>query len=130
MVQHPGFIYLICKFSFQALTLSLFGPHIFEIDPDFVSNFWAFNTYLPNLAKGWPRWLTPASHRARDKMKEHFKKWHEMKSKRDADGGIKGTKPGEENFGSKPVMDRHAFFAKMGLSEDTIAAEDLHLLWA
>ncbi|KAG4279746.1 hypothetical protein FPRO06_11080 [Fusarium proliferatum] len=122
---------LIRSFCFKASTTSLCGPRIFEAAPDLESDFWSFDSHLPNLFKEMPQWLVPASFKARDKMKENIRKWHELAHKAyDITQSEEDTRTWEENFGSKLMRSRQAFFRKMPLSKDTIAADDLGLLWA
>lgn len=122
---------LIRKICFTASTLSLCGPRIFEAAPDLEADFWEFDDHLPNLFKEMPQCLFPASYRARGKMKDNIKMWHELVHKGyDIRASATDTSNWEPNFGSKLMRSRHAFFNKMPLSKDTIAADDLGLLWA
>ncbi|KAH7235366.1 cytochrome P450 [Fusarium tricinctum] len=122
---------LLRKICFRASTISLCGPGIFEAVPDFASDFWNFDRHLPSLFREMPRWLAPTAFKARDKMKENMEKWHELAHKGyDISQCLTDTRNWEENFGSKLMRSRHAFFSKMPLSKDTIAADDLGLLWA
>ncbi|KAF9881762.1 hypothetical protein CkaCkLH20_00908 [Colletotrichum karsti] len=119
------------KVCFTAATTSLCGPRIFEAAPNIEPDFWDFDGHLPNLFREMPRWLFPASYTARDKMKENMKRWHELAHKSyDISQSPTDTRNWEENFGSKLMRSRHAFFNKMPLSKDTVAADDLGLLWA
>lgn len=127
---YGSFIRNIC---FTASTTSLCGPRIFEAAPDITADFWNFDGHLPSLFKEMPQWLVPSAFKARDKMKENLKRWHEI-AHQDYSNGIgqseQDKRNWEENFGSKLMRNRHAFFNKMPLSKDTIAADDLGLLWA
>ncbi|KAF5018120.1 hypothetical protein F66182_9913 [Fusarium sp. NRRL 66182] len=125
---YDSFIRKIC---FTASTISLCGPRIFEAVPDLESDFWTFDSHLPSLFREMPRWLIPAAFRARDKMKANMRKWHELAHKAyDISQSATDTRNWEENFGSKLMRNRQAFFSKMPLSKDTLAADDLGLLWA
>ncbi|KAF5662418.1 cytochrome P450 monooxygenase 7a1 [Fusarium heterosporum] len=122
---------LIRDICFKASTVSLCGPRIFEAVPNLTSDFWNFDSHLPSLFKEMPRWLAPTAFKARDRMKENMRKWHELAHKGyDISQNSTDTRNWEENFGSKLMRSRHAFFSKMPLSKDTIAADDLGLLWA
>jgi hypothetical protein len=125
---YGSFIRNIC---FQASITSLCGPKIFEAAPDLTEDFWHFDSHLPNMFREMPRWLVPSSYKARDTMKENMKKWHQLAHRGyDIDQCNEDKRLWEENFGSKLMRSRHAFFKKMPLSKDTVAADDLGLIWA
>jgi hypothetical protein len=117
--------------AFRASVVSLCGPHVFETIPTFDDDFWAFDSALPNLFKEIPRWLAPASYAARDKMKQHLQKWQSFAHEHyDVRQGQLDKREWEEFFGSRLMRTRHAFFQKMPLSKETVAADDLGLVWA
>lgn len=60
---------------FRAEVKALYGEHIFTVCPTFGEDFWAFYEALPTIAKGLPRWLSPSSYQARQKMLDNFQKW-------------------------------------------------------
>lgn len=122
---------IIRKACFTASMTALCGTRIFEALPDFEADFWEFDGHLPNLFREMPRWLVPASYASRDRMKESIKTWHRLAHEGyDISCAETDARNWEENFGSKLMRTRHAFFSKMPLSKDTIAADDLGMLWA
>lgn len=122
---------LIRTVAFKASVVSLCGAHVFETIPTFDDDFWTFDSALPNLFKEMPRWLTPASYAARDKMKAHLQKWQRFAHEHyDVRQGQQDKREWEEFFGSRLMRTRHEFFQKMPLSKETIAADDLGLVWA
>ena len=124
---YGSFIRDIC---FTASTTALCGPRIFEAAPNLAEDFWNFDSHLPNMFREMPRWLFPSSYKARDKMQNHMKKWHEIANQGyDIDKSDQDERNWEENFGSKLMRSRQAFFKKMPISKDTVAADDLGLLW-
>jgi hypothetical protein len=119
------------KICFTAAITSLCGPRIFEAAPSLEPDFWDFDAHLPNLFKEIPQWLVPASYRARNKMIENIKRWHELANQGyDITQSDTEQRNWEENFGSKLMRTRQAFYLKMPLSKHSIAADDLGLLWA
>ncbi|KAH7324408.1 cytochrome P450 [Stachybotrys elegans] len=125
---YGSFIRNIC---FAASTTSLCGPRIFEAAPNITADFWDFDGHLPNLFKEMPQWLFPSAYKARDKMKDNLKRWHELAHQGyDVSQSDQDRRNWEEHFGSKLMRCRHAFFSKMPLSKDSVAADDLGLLWA
>ncbi|KAJ5355380.1 uncharacterized protein N7496_012592 [Penicillium cataractarum] len=117
--------------AFKAAVVSLCGPNVFEVIPTFDKDFWTFDSALPDLFKEMPRWLAPSSYAARDKMKDHLHKWQTFAHERyDVKQGQQDKREWEEYFGSRLMRTRHEFFQKMPLSKETIAADDLGLIWA
>ncbi|KAJ5503859.1 hypothetical protein N7463_006733 [Penicillium fimorum] len=119
------------KTSFRASIVSLCGSRVFEVIPTFDSDFWVFDSLMPSLFKEIPRWLVPAAYIARDKMKDNLEKWQAFAHKNyDVSQGQLDKREWEEFFGSRLMRTRHEFFQKMPLSKETIAADDLGLIWA
>lgn len=122
---------LIRTVAFRASVVSLCGAHVFETIPTFVDDFWVFDSALPDLFKEMPRWLAPASYAARDRMKQNLQKWQAFAHEHyDVRQGQLDNREWEEFFGSRLMRTRHEFFQKMPLSKETIAADDLGLIWA
>lgn len=120
----------IRSIAFKASVVSLCGAHVFETVPTFNDDFWTFDSALPSLFKEVPRWLAPASYAARDKMKNHLQKWQKFAHKHyDVRQGQSDKREWEEFFGSRLMRTRHNFFQRMPLSKETIAADDLGLIW-
>jgi hypothetical protein len=64
-------------------------------------------------------------------MKENVQKWQAYSHERyDVKQGQHDKREWEEYFGSRLMRTRHEFFQKMPLSKETIAADDLGLIWA
>lgn len=122
---------LIRKMCFVATTTSWFGSRIFDAAPDLEPDFWRFESHLPCLFKEVPQWLSPASYRARAKMQDNMRRWHELAhAEYDITKGTDDPRNWEPTFGSRLLRNRHAFFRNMPLSKETNAADDLGLLWA
>ena len=85
--------------------------------PDFADSFWNFNSKMPILLQGWPRWMMPKTWQARDRCISTMKQWRKTCDK--------------ENFdGNAMILRRWSYFSKMqGLSEDGVACSDLGILW-
>lgn len=93
------------------------GAKFLQAFPDFVDDFWNFNTRMPKLLQGWPRWMMPKAWRARDRCIATMKQWRKTVDK--------------ENFdGNAMMLRRWDYFSKMqGLSDDGVACSDLGILW-
>lgn len=125
---YGSFIRSIC---FRAAIVSLCGQHVFSVCPTFEDDFWDFDSHLPSLFKEIPSWLAPSAYKARNKMKDNMKQWHAFVHQYyDVSGGSADKRDWEEYFGSRLMRTRHEFFQKMPLSKETLAADDLGLVWA
>ena len=60
---------------FPASTESLCGSALLSLNPTLTADFWAFERSIPLLLK-FPRWLSPAAYRKRDKVLGMVKRWH------------------------------------------------------
>ena len=93
------------------------GRTFLESFPDFVDTFWHFNSRMPRLLQGWPRWMMPKAWQARDRCISMMKQWRKECSWNDFDG-------------NEMILRRWSYFAKMeGLSDHGIACSDLGILW-
>ncbi|KAI1342868.1 cytochrome P450 [Xylariaceae sp. FL0016] len=52
----------------QAATEALFGPRIFEINPDIMKAFWEFEAGAASLFLGVPKWWNPKPYEARERF--------------------------------------------------------------
>jgi len=93
------------------------GANFLRTFPNFVGDFWNFNSKMPRLLQGWPRWIIPKAWQARDRCIATMKRWREMSN--------------EENFdGNAMIPRRWSYFSKMEeLSDHGVACSDLGILW-
>lgn len=93
------------------------GAHFLDRFPDFGECFWRFNSQMPMLLRGLPRWMTPKAWQARDRCVSMMKQWRKISN----DGNFDGN---------AMMMRRWSYFSKMqGLSEHGVACSDLGILW-
>lgn len=86
--------------------------------PKFVEDFWRFNSSMPKLLQGWPRWMAPKAWQARDRCIETMKSWR------------KSSQNSHHFSGNMMIPQRWNYFSKMhGMSEDGVACSDLGILW-
>ena len=115
---------------FPCAVEAMCGTKLLSINPDFVQEYWAYNKYLPMLAKGYPQWLCPFAYRARDKCLEGIKKWHKTVSST-LHAPITDTKEWVPEYGAEIIRSRHEIWSKMPFMDaDAMAGEDLGMIWA
>ena len=128
--EMPDFADFVFKEVFTAATISLCGPYLISLNPDFVDNFAEYISCLPIYAKCYPRWLKPRAFAVRDMLLESYKRWHKHAldhSPLDRENEVLW----DDYWGSRLMKDRYTYASKMsGMSADSIAAEDLGLLFA
>lgn len=116
---------------FEAALDALFGPHLLLLNPTFTRDFWAYIGCMSTLMMGLPKWMTPKSWRAREKVLEGIKTWH-----RYALTHADPFKKGEENtwdeyWGSTYLKARYRFVSAIpSMDDDAHAADDLALMVA
>ena len=110
------FSFLLPLISYSTIE-AMCGATFLQMFPEFVDNFWHFNTQMPKLLQGWPRWMMPKAWSARDRCISIMKKWRQICD--------------TENFdGNAMMVRRWSYFSKMqGLSEHGVACSDLGILW-
>ena len=118
---------------FHAFVEAVFGTHIFELNPDLCDDFWAFDSKVPDLAKGIPKWLSPNMYGVRDRCLQSILKWHLHLQKHGQEETTTINKKYDPVFGSELMQQRHQAFSNM--SSDIVcaqakASEDLALMWA
>lgn len=115
---------------FHASVEAMFGSLIFEENPDFCDDFWKFEAKVPELAKGYPRFLSLEAHKARDKCIASVKKWQTLLDEKRKSHDVASVSDYDPLLGSRLVQERHSAFAKMvPMEADARASEDLALIW-
>ncbi|KAL8826675.1 MAG: hypothetical protein Q9191_003650 [Dirinaria sp. TL-2023a] len=125
----PDLYAFVQEHVFHASVEAIFGSSIFELNPEFSKDFAKFEAHVPELAKGYPRFLNRGAYKARDRCIAGVKKWQSFLN----DQKRTGTVPCNDydpQFGSRLVQRRHSAFAKMEpMNADARASEDLALIW-
>jgi hypothetical protein len=110
---------------------SMFGEYLTALHPSFVDDYWKFDDCTTTLVKGFPSFMVPRSWAARRKCLDSLKHWKAYVEKLvDADNRTMydGLDP---HFGSQFIRQRHEAFNKMEpMNADSIASEDLAIMWA
>lgn len=131
-IDIPDFYSVIQHTVFKASTAALCGPHLFELNPDFTTDFWDFDTRMPGLFKNLPRWMIPKSFDVRDRLKSAILKWHKYANDHlDLNDPELAKQEWEEFFGAKVMRDRQRDYSGIdGMNKEALAANDLGMIWA
>lgn len=127
----PDLYRIIQETVFKASTEAICGPHLFRLNPDFVADFWEFDTQLPNLFKSLPRWLIPRSYRNRDKLTSCIMRWHKFAREHvnPSDPDLEDVE-WEEYFGARVMRERQKDIGEIdGFTDKALAATDLGMIW-
>ncbi len=127
----PDLYRMIQEVIFKATTKALCGPHLFALNPDFTSDFWEFDSYVPSLFKLLPRWMVPAAYRVRDKLKTSLMKWHAFAEKHFyVELEKEQPQSWEEYFGHRLMRERMIAHKGIdGYNDEARAANDLGMIW-
>ncbi|KAH8204554.1 hypothetical protein TruAng_001328 [Truncatella angustata] len=115
----------------RAAMEAMCGDHVYELAPNFDSNYWAFDAAMPTLLKQVPRWLAPKAWAARDKILKDVRAWLEYADKRfDWDNQeLTGTE-WEPVYGSRLMRARQEAFRLTGQTKNADPNQQLGLIWA
>ncbi|KAF4442461.1 7-alpha-hydroxycholest-4-en-3-one 12-alpha-hydroxylase [Fusarium austroafricanum] len=115
----------------SAAIVAMCGEKFLELSPNFLEEFWTFDTHLPKLLKRMPRWLVPKSYAARDVYRETMIRWHEYGNQHlDFDDEEVLKKDWTPEFGARLMSSRQKLFKNNGFSVRGGAALDSGLIWA
>ena len=129
-LELPDFCGFLQNVLLSSTIEAIFGPSFFALNPNFCEQFWEFSKRVPRLSKGYTRWITPATYRARDRCLASVKKWH-VHFHQQIDPRGTGTYDDWDNLSGAEVMkSRHEYFARVDVfDDDAIASEDLGMIW-
>ena len=107
------------------------GTSICSLIPCIADDLWTYDSAIPDLIKGLPRWWVPDSYAKRDRMLQNIKRWHVLARERFDETQIGSDRDWDPHFGSEFIRSRQKTFSKMdGMDEDAVAASDLGAIWA
>ncbi|KAL8686373.1 MAG: hypothetical protein Q9224_005465 [Gallowayella concinna] len=107
------------------------GSSILALHPSFVDDLWAYDSGIPDLVKGLPRWWASGSYSKRDHILRSIKSWH-VHARENFDASQIGPDGDwDPVFGSRFMRERQDIFPQMdGMDDDAMAASDLGAIWA
>ena len=107
------------------------GTSIFSLTPDIADYLWDYDSAIPDLVKGLPRWWVPKSYAKRDRILQSIEKWHSFARAHFDKSLIGPDGDWDPHFGSEFIRSRQRTFPIMdGMDHDAIAASDLGAIWA
>ncbi|KAF3055561.1 Cholesterol 7-alpha-monooxygenase [Daldinia childiae] len=111
---------------------ALFGLKLLELNPRFIDDLLIFTQHVPDFLRLRPWWLNPQAYRARRRLIQYVKQWHEYARKHVDFADILDEDPDWEPFwGSKLMRVRQQYEHKtMAMNSDARACEDVGLIWA
>ena len=121
------FKYNITPAAIQAMC----GSSLMSLTPDIAEQLWTYDSAIPDLVRGLPKWWVPMSYAKRDRILQSIKDWHTF-----VRAHIDETQTGPDgdwdpHCGSEFIRSRQRTFPKMdGMDHDAIAASDLGAIWA
>lgn len=127
----PDLCTFVEKNIFEAATRAVFGPYLVSLNPTASEDFWHFNRHVKSMFMGVPRWLSPASVKARDRMTDHVKRWQRHAHENCNIDDIPDDCEWEPYYGSKSTRVRQQLLTKRGIMDESArAAENLAFMWA
>ncbi|KAG8532443.1 uncharacterized protein KY384_002320 [Bacidia gigantensis] len=131
-IDYPDFYAFLRDMMFSASTEALCGSEILRLIPNLAQDFWTYDDHVPTLMKTPYRWLAPKAYKARDKMLDDIKLWHEHAKAHSDFTKIDPQDPDwEPYFGTKYVRARQKFFHDIKMMDaNARAAEDVGLIFA
>ena len=126
----PDFLDFIQMELSTAVLEAMMGPQLIAQNPTFVADLFRYDSAMPTLSKGLPRFMDPGAYATRDRMLFMIKRWytyareHFDESLVDADGDF------DPCWGSEHMRYRQKVLWNVeGFDVDAIASSDLGLIW-
>jgi hypothetical protein len=105
----------------QCAIITLLGPEIMSLNPDFLDAFWKFDSYAGVLVYGFPEWIYPAPYKASDRFIERIERYVEAGLKNfDWDGPDDETQ-WEPHFGTRITRELTKWLTDAGFRRKTVA---------
>jgi hypothetical protein len=110
---------------------TIYGTKLLELNPDFVNNFWEFESNAPRFLHAFPRRFMTRAYEVREKLIEAFEKTHLYANEHSDCSRIGAEEPEwEPNFGSKLLRSRqYGMLAMKPMDARARATEDLGLMF-
>lgn len=103
----------------EAAIVSLAGPRILRLNPNFLKEFWDFDEVAASLAWGLPKWMNRAALNKRDRVRAACARYLEAAWAGFDWSGPDADSDWEENFGSRFMRELARWMKESGLSLET-----------
>lgn len=74
-IEFPDLYLFIRGMVTKTATDAFCGPELLRLNPQLAQDFWEYDKNVPIFAKGFPRWMFPATYRVRDRCYKAFERW-------------------------------------------------------
>ena len=127
----PDFVSFVEARVFEAAVYAFFGPRMLDCNPNLASHYAEYNKNIRSLLMGWPKWMNPKAHRARDHMVDSMIRWQRFALSQQSPESILGEVKWEPLYGSRVVRERLLLLTRRGIVDERArAAEILAIMWA
>ena len=107
------------------------GPMLRCINPDIMHDLQVYDSVLPDLSRGLPRWMNTKAYAARDKLLASISQWHAVARALFKESMIDEDGDTDPYWGSSFMRDRQRTFdAADSFDHRAHAASDLGFIWA
>ncbi len=114
-----GIFEFLRKHMVEAAIVSLAGPRILELNPDFVKLLWDFDEIAASLAFGPPRWMNREAWNKRDRFRAACARYLEAAWSDFDWNGPDADADWEPNFGSRYSRELAKWMKEIGLTMET-----------
>ncbi|KAK0702256.1 cytochrome P450 [Lasiosphaeris hirsuta] len=103
----------------ESAVVSLVGPHIFELNPSFIQNFWSFDEIVLYLITGPSRWIKQLPWKLRDRFHAAVGRYLDAAWANFDWNSPAAESDWEEHFGSRFSREVAKWFSDSGLSRQS-----------
>ncbi|QSZ29810.1 hypothetical protein DSL72_004328 [Monilinia vaccinii-corymbosi] len=122
-LELPDFMAFFNENFGSALIESICGPSLTRLSPDFAKDLSTYDTKIPGLLKGLPRWLIPDAYDARDKLLASIKQWHAFARAHFEEASISADGDADPYWGSLFIRERQTMWAALETFKDPAVLE-------
>lgn len=130
-IEIPDFLEFIQMELSTAVLEATMGPQLIAQNPTFVRDLFEYDSAVPILSKGLPRFIYPKAYKIRDRMLFMIKRWYVYARDNFDDDLVDADGDFDPFWGSEHMRHRQRVLRKVdGFEDDAIASSDLGLIWA
>ncbi|KAI1451393.1 cytochrome P450 [Annulohypoxylon moriforme] len=127
----PDLYTFLQNFTVGANIEALAGSKVLEIYPQLTEDLLIFQSHIPDYFSPLPRWFFPGAYKARRRILEGIKRWHEYANKHSDCSKTGPDDPEwEPYFGTKLIRTRQSYALQLKqFTPEARASEDLGLIF-